>query len=206
MSMQIGFIKKLVPTRYHYALSRLKNIFRGYKEAHYSQFGEDIVLQNIFKGQREGTYVDVGAHHPRRYSNTYLLYKCGWHGTNIDPNPHTKKLFDSARPNDTNIACGVGLEGMHTYYQFSDPALNTFNKEEAQRWMHKPWVTYKGEVDMPIRPLCALVSGPLDLLTVDAEGMDLEVLQSADWQNFQPRVIVVESGAQGLQSYVESKG
>jgi len=32
----------------------------------------------------------------------------------------------------------------------------------------------------------------IDLMSVDVEGLDLEVLQSNDWERFRPRVVVAE--------------
>ncbi|MFT4801330.1 MAG: hypothetical protein ACI93N_001101, partial [Flavobacteriaceae bacterium] len=41
----------------------------------YSQEGEDILLNRIFNPQvnASGFYVDVGAHHPERFSNTFYF-------------------------------------------------------------------------------------------------------------------------------------
>ena len=50
----------------------------------FSQEGEDLLIDRMFDGQSVGFYVDVGAHHPTRFSNTYLLYLRGWRGINID--------------------------------------------------------------------------------------------------------------------------
>ena len=120
-------LKKLIPQKHHYVLSNIKNaLIGGYAQTYYSQFGEDIIISKLLK-KSKGVYVDVGAHHPKRYSNTYLLYKRGWRGVNIDANPHTIKLFTTARPRDTNVCVGVGAsEGELSYYAFSDPAVNTF--------------------------------------------------------------------------------
>lgn len=181
--------KRLLPVSWHYQLSELKHAIFGYQR--YAQFGEDKVLLELFKDKNDGRYVDVGAHHPYRYSNTYLLYKKGWRGANIDPNPHAIALFNKARPDDVNICSGVGSSGVLTYYRFSDPAVNTFRKEEAQKWKEKSFLRFLGTTDIEIRPLSALVHEPMDLLTIDAEGMDLEVLQSYDWEYY-PSVIVIE--------------
>lgn len=44
----------------------------------YSQEGEDMILSYIFtQKDTTGFYVDVGAHHPKRFSNTYFFYEKG---------------------------------------------------------------------------------------------------------------------------------
>ncbi|MBP1652581.1 MAG: hypothetical protein H6Q26_2738, partial [Bacteroidetes bacterium] len=92
----------------------------------YSSEGEDLILKRIFDNKQNGTYVDVGAHHPFRVSNTYIFYKKRWKGINIDPNPGSKAMFDRYRPLDTNLEMGVSSTRQHlTYHIFNDPALNT---------------------------------------------------------------------------------
>lgn len=193
--------KQFFPVSWRYPLSNIKHALFGYTV--FSQFGEDAVLLEVLKDRKEGRYVDVGAHHPYRYSNTYLLYKKGWRGVNIDPNPHTIQLFNKARPSDENICVGVGRAGILTYYRFSDPAVNTFKKEEAEKWKEKSFLKFLGTIETKIRPLSELVHGPIDLLTIDAEGMDLEVLQSYDWKHF-PHVIIIEGNESKL--FLEQKG
>src|SRR5690349_18351333 len=73
----------------------------------YSQEGEDMVLRRVFEHKAHGFYVDVGAHHPMRFSNTYFFYRRGWRGINIDARPGSKREFDRARPRDINVECGV---------------------------------------------------------------------------------------------------
>lgn len=183
------FLKKIIPVSWHYAFSNIKRSIFGYTE--YAQFEEDTVLAELLRDTAHGVYVDVGAHHPYRYSNTYRLYQKGWRGTNIDPNQHSIRLFNKARPQDSNICSGVGRSRTLVYYQFSDPAVNTFKKEEAQKWIRKPFLKFLGTTEVNVQPLSTLVEGPIDLLNVDAEGMDLEVLESYDWKHY-PKVIVVE--------------
>lgn len=201
------FIRALVPPKYRYRLAHMWRDMIGYDR--YSQFGEDQILLEIFGEKRDGFYVDVGAHHPQRYSNTYLLHARGWKGINIDPDPHTIELFKAARPHDRNILTGIGVrEEELDYYRFSDSAVNTFVKEEAERWMGKDWLTFEGVRKVPVRPLRAVLSEhapgkKIDLINIDVEGMGLEVLESLDWGEHRPHVIVVEGE---VREYLEGKG
>jgi hypothetical protein len=59
----------------------------------YAQFREDTILDRFFK-KSTGFYIDIGANHPDRFSNTKKFYKKGWSGINIEPNPVSfKKIY-----------------------------------------------------------------------------------------------------------------
>jgi len=67
--------------------------YDGFFRRSYAQEGEDIILGRIFATKPTGFFVDVGAHHPMRFSNPYYFYKQGWCGINIEPNPDSLSLF-----------------------------------------------------------------------------------------------------------------
>ena len=77
--------------------------FDIYAKRSYSQEGEDMLLDRFLEDRSVGFYVDVGAHHPKRFSNTYRLYCRGWRGLNIDANPGSMTLFQKLRPRDINV-------------------------------------------------------------------------------------------------------
>ena len=105
-----------------------------YAQISFSQEGEDILLNRIFNFRPHGTYVDIGAHHPRRFSNTYFFYRLGWTGINIDAAPDSMKAFESERSKDINLEVGIGLEpGKLQFHIFKEPALSTFDKELAAK-------------------------------------------------------------------------
>jgi hypothetical protein len=165
----------------------------------YSQEGEDMILRYIFDRQKTGFYVDVGAYHSKRFSNTYYFYKRGWRGINIDPNLKIK------RSRDINLKFGIGEEKkLLTYYVFSEPALNTFNRELAQQ-RNKGKYKIIGTKEVLVKPLRFVLDRyckcEIDFLNIDAEGMDLEVLKSNDWTRFKPKVILVEGGTDYLKDY-----
>ena len=71
------FIKKIL-------LFRLV-FFKKINTNFYSQFGEDKILNELIPNKfTNGFYVDVGCFHPKKYSNTYILFRRGWRGINID--------------------------------------------------------------------------------------------------------------------------
>lgn len=126
----VKIVKKLVP-------SPVKNILRRgidfitwdqWSSRSWSQEGEDLVLRRIFCEKSNGFYVDVGAHHPKRFSNTYHFYQLGWSGINIDAMPGSMNLFKKWRPRDINIEVGISKQkGVLDYYVFNEPALNGFS-------------------------------------------------------------------------------
>lgn len=84
-------------------------------KTYYSQTGEDILIEHIFTyttpRSAPALYVDIGAFHPWRYSNTALLYLKGWRGINIDANPDSIAEFKRERPDDISLVAGVGPKG-----------------------------------------------------------------------------------------------
>lgn len=192
-------IKLVVPDRYFPWLIDKKNIFlKKYKRSYYSQFGEDVILSKILK-EKDGFYVDVGAYHPKHFSNTYLLFQRGWKGINIDPNPLTIKLFNKYRKKDVNLQIGISRDSeQKTFYLFSHSNWNTFSKEKAAEWKKKPEVHYLGEQSTHCLPLREVLdkylpaNTKIGLLNIDAEGLDREVLESNNWTKYRPRVLVIE--------------
>lgn len=166
----------------------------------YSQEGEDLVLARILDElkQTTGFFVDIGAHHPTRFSNTYYFYRRGWRGINVDALPGTKKLFQRMRPRDITIECGVGAKAeVLNYFSFNVPALNTFSEQEAQR-KNRPPYRIIDTLHIPVRPLKEILDEQLprgtqiDFMTIDVEGFDHEVIVSNDWALYRPRVLLVE--------------
>lgn len=168
----------------------------------YSQEGEDLLLARILETRNSGTpkgfYVDVGAHHPVRYSNTYYFYRRGWSGMDIDALPGTVRRFQRMRPRDIAVECGVGaMAGSMTYYQFNEPALNTFSAAEASR---KNQGSYHliNQISVPVMPLAEVLQRymppgkHIDFMTIDTEGWDHEVIASNDWEKYRPAVLLVE--------------
>jgi FkbM family methyltransferase len=173
----------------------------------WSQEGEDQILRRIFEQQTTGFYVDVGAHHPKRFSNTYLFYRRGWSGINIDAMPGSMQAFREVRPRDVNLELGVGLEaGEKEYYIFNEPALNGFSKQLSMERENAHGIYKIIDVKtIKVEPLDRILGSNLkygqniDFLSVDVEGLDLEVLKSNNWTKYRPQYVLVEVLGSSLQ-------
>lgn len=192
-------LKKLIPHAMREALR--ESLGRHFHARRcYSQEGEDLILLRMFDQESSGIYVDVGAHHPFRFSNTCLLHERGWRGINIDAKPGSMEPFRRFRPRDVNLELGIGENpGSLEFFLFAEPALNTFDRGLAQDRQSQGWpllgrrtVECAPLADVLSRELPRLSVAALDVLTVDVEGLDLSVLRSNDWQRFRPRAVVVE--------------
>lgn len=167
----------------------------------FSQEGEDLILKRIFNDKTHGFYVDVGAHHPARLSNTYLFYRAGWRGINIDAMPGSLEPFFRQRPRDINLELAIAARSgeERTYFEFEEPAYNTFDERLAtsrtlppissrilNRRTVRTWTL--AEILQEHLP----ENQQIDFLTVDVEGLDLEVIQSNAWERFRPTYVLVE--------------
>jgi len=173
----------------------------------YSQEGEDMVLKRIFSHQTSGFYVDIGAHHPKRFSNTYIFYKKKWKGINIDALPGSMKLFNKLRPRDINLELGVGQkEEELNYYMFNEPALNSFSKELSEKRDRAQDLYFiKNIIKVEVKPLnkildTHLTSSEIDFLNVDVEGLDLRTSKSNDWSKYRPKFVLVEISSSSLHN------
>lgn len=215
-------IKKIIPSILHGKFRKILNYyFDGFSVRSYSQEGEDLILNRFFDNEKIGFYVDVGAHHPMRFSNTYLFYKKGWSGINIDAMPGSMSIFNNYRHRDINIELPISDENKTlTYYAFDEPAFNGFSEELSLiRDGHQGCrIIFKKK--METKTLAHVLDEYLpkgqniDFLTIDVEGLDFSVLLSNDWVKFSPKIVLVEILEERLENinsseiavYMKSKG
>ena len=198
-----SFLEKLrmydLRTTFSYAASEIKNrTVTRYLKGSYSQTGEDLVIDDLLGGKENGFYVDVGAGDPVRFNNTQRFYRRGWNGINIEPNIERFRRFRADRARDINLNIGIGREASRkTFFRFIPDTLSTFSTEEMERYREQGY-RLVDSVEMELRCLDSVLSEycgdtDIDFLSVDTEGLDLDVLESNDWERFRPAVVCVES-------------
>ena len=188
---------------------RIKSFRNNYLDYYaiksYSQEGEDMILRRLFEKQEKGFYLDIGAHHPKRFSNTFFFYKKGWKGINIDAMPNSMNFFQKIRPRDINIEQPISdKKQILTYYAFNEPALNGFSKELSLKRDKEEnyFITFTKDIEAitleEILDNNLLKKQQIDFLSIDVEGWDFKVLKSNNFEKYKPKVILVEMPANCL--------
>ena len=171
-----------------------KNIIS--RKNYFSFSGVDILIQNIFRNKKKGFYIDIGCQHPIRNNNTYLLYKKGWSGINVDLDQGNIDLFNSSRPSDHNVSIAVSNKiGEADLFYFHDKSpINTIDKKTSQFQNAKVQSIKKVKTNTlnNIIKSSKYSDKKFDFLSIDVEGHELQVLQGLDFSMYSPDVIVVE--------------
>ncbi len=162
----------------------------------YSMYGEDLVIEKFFKKKNKGYYVDVGCYHPIDGNNTYLLYKKGWNGVNIDINLLSIDLFKKARKDDVNLNIAVSnkYKKVKLYYRKSINMLNTIDKKFAKINFKKGFKTktiYSNSLNSILKD-SRYKNKKIDFLNLDIEGNELNALLSINFKKYKPKLICIE--------------
>ena len=176
----------------------LKKIYyEKYTKKSYSISNVDLILERIFSRIKKGVYIDIGCNHPIKYNNTYLLYKKGWEGINVDLDIESIKEFKKFRPKDTNICAALSAkdgEKKNIYIYHSRSAINTVSKKLVDKRSTKP----KQIVERVTRSLNNIIENTgfknkkFNLLSIDIENYEYQVLSTFNFNKYKPDVIVAE--------------
>ncbi len=180
------------------------------KRKSYAMDGEDIAINIFNKKLEKGFYVDIGAHHPIQRNNTHLLFKKGWEGINIDVNKFSINLFNFLRPEDLNLQIAVSdKEGeLSFYYQKKFSQLNTTDKEIAKENFQGNYQEKKVKCQtiQNILDNSKYSNKKIDFLNIDVEGAEMKVLNTLNFEIYDPSLICVEIlGYREMQSEQREK-
>jgi FkbM family methyltransferase len=184
------------------SLNAIKRITNAYYRKSYSQLGEDLIIDfmiNQFAIQKP-SYLDIGAHHPTWLSNTYFFYKKGSNGVCVEPDPALLNRIKSVRPRDICLNVGVGLteQTEADFYIMSERTLNTFSKPDAEKYQQY-YDNCKLEKVVKIKMININdiirenFSSCPNIVSIDVEGIDLEVLKSVNFNMYRPEIFCVET-------------
>jgi len=167
----------------------------------FAQSGEDLIVDFVFNalGLSKPSYLDIGTYHPTYLNNTYLFYQKGCKGVCIEPNPALFDKIQKMRERDIclNVGVGTGLEHEADFFVMSSDTLSTFSKETAQRYQSYGNQRIERVIRIPLVPVNDIINEHFkdcpDFVSLDVEGMELEVLKTFDFASFHPAVFCIET-------------
>lgn len=174
----------------------------------YSQSGEDIIVDYLLRKNNveKPYYLDIGANHPKEINNTYYFYLRGCKGVCVEANPLLAVKLQKSRPNDRVIAKGIGIDNSPEmdFYVFEGKydGLSTFSKTDAAHWSEvgikeHGKINHTKVIQVPLisinTVLTELCDKIPDFISLDIEGLDMEILKTMDFNKFRPVVFCIET-------------
>lgn len=193
-----SFISNLAQRKFN------KLLYKGSDD--YSQLGEQMVVMNILgrmdQDKLNKVYVDIGAYHPFKGSNTYKLYLKNWRGIVVDPNPEKINKFSAIRPLDICLTNAVIPDnwdmtevemlatGTNDACESITPTLNKnnhLNQDTAEHRYIAKTIKIKDVLEM-----CAQKLGTPAFMSVDIEGLEGALIQGTDFKRYRVPLLCIE--------------
>jgi len=180
--------KYLLRNKLIYFFYKYKKIYKNKGDGiYFGHFAEDVIINRFFKNLIKGFYCDIGCYHPTKGSLTYLLYKKGWSGLNIDLSKVSIDLFKIARKNDINLNAGISnYNGSSNYYECAPKKAYNFLSKR------KGFKKKKIEIFTLDTVVNRFEIKNIDFLNIDAENNDYKVLLGINFKNIKPKMICIE--------------
>ena len=172
-------------------LSVLKKKIYSQKKS-YSFGGCDLLIDYIFKFKKKGLYLDVGCQHPVSNNNTYLLYKRGWNGINIDLDPKNIRLYDLERPKDINICKCISSDNSEKdlFFFHAGSPINSLEKKTIKNKSNFTVKKIETHTLNSILQDCNITN--IDYFNLDVEGHEIDILKNFDINLYKPKIVSVE--------------
>jgi FkbM family methyltransferase len=153
--------------------------------------GEDQILHRILINRPPGTYIDIGAAHPKFGSITFALYELSWRGICIEPREELSKYWRKIRPNDLFINAALTIEGKDGF--ISNQGFRSKFIEENERISG---TIYSKTSALSTAQLSSITSEELKMLPtfikIDIEGDEYKIVESLLANGFLPEIWIIE--------------
>ena len=158
----------------------------------YSHWGVDLIITKLLNSKNKGIYIDVGCHHPFLNNHSYLLYKSGWEGINIDIDYNSIDMFNFFRKKDVNIQTAVtDHKGeVDLFFYHNRAAKNTISKEFGSDAKEKKKIN--SDTLNNIIENSKFKNSKIDFVSIDVEGNEMNVLNGFNLKKYKPKLILLE--------------
>jgi FkbM family methyltransferase len=174
----------------------------------YAQSQEDILVWDFFGKKNSGYYVEVGANHPVILNQTWLLEQNGWTGLLVEPQSACCELLRAQRPGSRicQVACSAPEKrGEATFLISDDDVKSALAPSDTD-----VEVEYAKTETVRVVTLDDILGEDkatgIDFLSVDVEGLEVDVFRGLDFKKYAPRLILVEDHAHNLRTHHFLKG
>lgn len=174
--------------------AELRPLAEQYGPARNSEHWEEWIVRDFFADQRGGVFVDVGANHHQRFSNTYFLEtSLGWSGVAVEPQTKFADGYATFRPRTTFVPLFVSnvSNRQATLYVTRNDLVASASAEFTRAWgsVTPTPVTTTTLDDV----LDRLRISRIDFLSMDIEQAEPEALEGFSIERFQPRLVGIEA-------------
>ena len=181
-------------------IKNLKKLYyEKYTKKSYSISNVDLVIDRMFSNITNGFFVDLGCNHPIKFNNTYLLYKRGWRGINIDLDKKSIEEFNHLRNEDYNVQSLISStkgEEKEIYFYHTRSAINTVSDDLVNyRKTDKNQIQIiKQNTDTleNIMDKSPYKDRKFNLLSIDIENHEYEALKNFNFDKYPFEAIVIE--------------
>jgi len=163
---------------------------------------EEQLKEEFFAGAARGFFVEVGANDPFAHSQTWHLERRGWTGVLVEPQPDlAAALCEKRRAAVFAAACSAPAAAGRTMRLHLAGPCSSFDAHLAVTG-----VTAAAAIDVPVRTLDDILTEakaqtPIDFLSIDVEGHEVEVLRGFDIGRWRPRLIMLEDHVANLHKH-----
>jgi FkbM family methyltransferase len=165
------------------------------------QFEEELKAQ-FFAPLRKGFFVEVGANEPHRGSQSWQFEQAGWNGVLVEPQPDlAADLRRLRRAHVVAAACSSPANAGSAMTLHVSGPHSSLKPELAVTG-----VVARKTIDVPIRTLDDILEeakapAPIDFVSIDVEGHEVEVLSGFDLTRWQPRLVLIEDHVTTLATH-----
>jgi FkbM family methyltransferase len=169
-----------------------------------SEYIEEWILKDFFKDERDGTFVEVGANHYQRFSNTYYLETArGWSGVAIEPQLKFAAGYRTHRPRTTFVPLFISdvSNRQATLYVTDIDTVASSNRDFTAAFGDvRPTSATTSTLD---DVLDRLGVKRIDFLSIDIELAEPQALAGFSVARFKPRLVAIEAHAQVRQQILD---
>jgi FkbM family methyltransferase len=177
-------------------VAELLELAERYGPSRNSRYGEEWIVRDFFNDKRGGVFVDVGANHYRRDSNTYYLEtQLGWSGVAIEPQAEFAGDYAAHRPRTKFVPLFVSdvSRSQIAFYVGANNLVASFDRDVAE--------SEGGGRAQAVSANTATLDDifkkedirAIDFLSIDIELHEPQALKGFSIDRFRPGLVAIEA-------------